>query len=109
MVKYFRLTSSESQYTEFVFGTDSFLININYNEDDQRFYMDVYKNNTLVLKSLKLVWCKNNLFSNVKYKNLGELSIVSKAFDILPNGTRVLQELTKDNVTEFVFRWSYNE
>ena len=110
MIEYFKLTSSENQYNEFVFGTDSFILEFRYNPVNERYYLDVYKNNKLVLKSLKLVWCLYNIFSSYEYKDIGELRIISDAFDILAdNKTQELQELTKDNITKFFFEWRYNE
>ena len=110
MVKYFKLTSSDDQYNEFLFGLDSFLINFKYNPVNKRYYLDIYKNGKLMLKSHKLMWSRYNILSSYKHKNIGEIYCISEAFDILEdNKTQVLQELTKDNITKFMFKWSYNE
>ena len=107
MTQYFRLTSSKNQYNEFVFGTDSFILEFKYNDYDNRYYIDVYKNNRLVLKSLKLVWSLYNIFSSYGYKGLGTLRLISNDFKLLAdNKTKELQELTRDNITKFVFEWT---
>lgn len=109
MIKYFRLTSSKNQYNEFVFGTDSFILEFRYNTVNDRYYLDVYKNDKLMVKSLKLTWCLYNIFNSFRYKDIGELRMVSDAFDISAKNTKELQELTKDNITKFMFEWKYNE
>lgn len=111
MVEYFRLTSSENQYNEFVFGTDSFILEFRYNETNKRYYIDVYKNNKLMIKSLKLVWCLYNIFSSYVYKDIGELRCISNSFDLSATDgvTQQLQEVTKENITKFVFEWRYKE
>lgn len=110
MVSYFRLTSSKEQYNEFIFGTDSFVIEFKYNKVNKRYYLNVYKNNVLIVKSLKLVWSSYNLFSSFKYKDIGELRCISDSFDILEDKvTKELQELTESNITSAIFEWRYNE
>lgn len=109
MTSYFRLTSSQNQYNEFVFGTDSFILEFKLNKINKRYYMSVYKNNELVVKSIKVVWSNYNLFSSFKYKNIGELKCISGAFNLLAdNKTKELQELTNTNITSFIFEWIYN-
>lgn len=112
MTQYFRLTSSENQYNEFVFGTDSFILNLRYNPANERYYLDVYKNGIPMIRGLKLVWCSYNILSSYGYKDIGELRCISDAFSINSNGgssVQELQELTKENLTKFIFEWKYNE
>ena len=105
----FGLTSSENQYNEFVFGTDSFTLITKYNEVNNRYYLDLYKNGKLLIRSLKLVWCSYNLFGSYEYKKVGELICVSDSFRLLSdNITKELREPTKDNITKFLFRWRYD-
>ncbi len=110
MVKYFKLTSGDNQFSEFVFGTDSFILKIRYNYANERYYADVYKNGVLVLRAHKLVWSSYNIFNSYKYKNIGSLSLISDASDSVDNSkTSVLQELNASNITKFIFKWEYGD
>lgn len=109
MIKYFRLTTSIDQYSEFIFGVDSFILEFKYNEINNRYYLNIYKNNKLVLRSVKLVWSRYNLLSSYEYKGIGKLNLISSEIALLEdNKTQILQELNRDNITKFVFRWEYN-
>ena len=64
-----------------------------------------------MIKSLKLVWCLYNIFSSYVYKDIGELRCISNSFDLSATDgvTQQLQEVTKENITKFVFEWRYKE
>lgn len=110
MTRYFRLTSSDNQYNEFVFGIDSFMLTFRYNSSNKRYYLDVYKNNELMIKSLKLVWSSYNIFNSYIYKDIGELRCISNATNIVSSSkSQEFQELTKENITKFLFEWRYGD
>lgn len=105
---YFKLSSNEDQYQEFSVGLDTFRFVFNYNSYNRRYYLTVYKNFNLILKSVKLVITPYNLFAPYKYKNIGSLSILLENYT-LDGDKKIYNEITKSNITEAVFRWKYGD
>ena len=103
---YFQLSSNEEQYQEFSVGLDIFRFVFNYNSYNNRYYLTIYKNFDLVLKSIKLVITQNNLFSPYEYKDIGSFSVLLEDY-ILDEDKKIYNEITKTNITNAIFRWQY--
>lgn len=104
---YFKLASNENQYQEFNVGLTTLKVVFTYNNFNNRYYLTFYKNFDVVVKSIKLVVTQNNLLASYYYKDIGYFSAVVEDYEFDTNGKKVYKEITKDNLTDVIFRWQY--